>query len=281
MPRTPTHRRRVRTDHANHTSRSSRLDLHGRLRGHRLGGHRPQRREHERAWPPGDRGAWRDRQSGRGRAGGRDQRPRTDERQGLKLHCRRRHPRIPRLRHRGQDQGRGHADSGAARPHRQATCAGGRRHPRLLPRRRTRIGTCLRLAHRRPRGGDTARLPRGEARHLPWPQRHRARHPSRRSRRRHDCHADREDAAPHGGKSDGLRRSARADPSQSPLGGAQSRAAKAPVEGRAVVEEADAETAGPRHARQADARQDGSEGTRGALPASSISSSATATTRRA
>ena len=55
-------------------------------------------------------------------------------------------------------------------------------------------------------------------------------------------------------------------PPQSPLGGAQSGAAKAPLQGRAVVEEADAQAAGARAARQADARQDRGEGARGALP---------------
>ena len=57
-------------------------------------------------------------------------------------------------------------------PHRPAPRAGGRRHPRLLPRRRTRAGLGLRLAHRRSRGGHQARFPRGEARHLPGTERH-------------------------------------------------------------------------------------------------------------
>ena len=55
------------------------------------------------------------------------------------------------------------------------------------------------------------------------------------------------------------------DPPHAALGRAQSRAAEAPLQGRAVVEAADAEAAGALHARQADARQDGREGARGAL----------------
>ena len=73
-----------------------------RFRGHRLGGHRPQGREHELARPPPDRGARRDRQGGRG--GVRERRgqgPRHHERQGPELHRRRRHPRVRELRHRG------------------------------------------------------------------------------------------------------------------------------------------------------------------------------------
>ena len=89
--------------------------------------------------------------------------------------------------------------------------------------------------------------------------------PSRRADGRHDRHAHRPHAASQRGQSHRPGRSAGADPPHSPLGRAQGGAAKAPLEGRAVVEEADAEAAGALHAGQADARQDRREGARGAL----------------
>ena len=55
--------------------------------------------------------------------------------------------------------------------------------------------------------------------------------------------------------------------SQSPLGGAESGAAEAPLQRHSLVEADDAEAAGALVARQADARQDGREGARGPLPA--------------
>ena len=122
--------------------------------------------------------------------------PRADERQGAKLHRRRRHQGVRELRHRGQDHRGGEADARALQPHRPAAGARGRRHPRLLPRRRARARACLRLAHRRSRGGDAARLSRGEARHLPRAERHGALDPGRRPDGRHDRHADRAHAAP-------------------------------------------------------------------------------------
>ena len=252
--------------HGDDTSRFAGLALHRRLRGHRLGDHRSQGREHELARPRPDRGAWRDRQGGRGHGHARrGQGPRADERQGVELHRRRRYQGVRELRHRGQDRRGGEADARADQPHRPALRARGRRHSRLLPRRRARVGPGLRLAHRRSRGGHPARLSRGEARHLPGSERHGALDPGRRSDGRHDGDADRAHAAPDGGQGHRPGRSTRADPPHAALGRAQGGAAEAPLQGRAVVEAADAEAAGAFHARQADARQDRGEGARGAL----------------
>ena len=196
----------------------------------------------------------------------RDQGPRADERQADRLPGRRRHPRIRQLCHRAADQGGGEAVSRIVRPHREAADPGGRRHSRLLPRRRARACACLPLSHRRPRGRHAPRLPRGEARHLPGPQRHGALDPACRPDGRHDRHAHGAHAAPDRGEGHGPHRSGRLHPSQSPLGGAESGAAEAPLEGRAVVEAGHAEAAGARAACQADALQDRGQGARGPLP---------------
>ncbi len=227
---------------------------------------RPPGREHELARPPPAGGARRDRQGDRGGRGKRrGEGPRADERQGAQLHRRRRYPRVRELRHRAQDRRRGEADAGAVQPHRPAAGDRGRRHSRLLPRRRARACARLRLAHRRPRGGDPARLPRSQARHLPGTERHGPVDPGGGPHGRHDRHAHRPHAASRRGQSHRPGRPAGAHPPQSPLGRAQGGAAEAPLEGRAVVEEADAQAAGALHARQADARQDRREGARGAL----------------
>ena len=63
-------------------------------------------------------------------------------------------------------------------------------HPRLLPRRRARAGARLPLPHRHPRRRHQARLPRGQARHLPRLQRHGALDPAGRRARRHAGDAD-------------------------------------------------------------------------------------------
>ena len=73
--------------------------------------------------------------------------------------------------------------------------------------------------------------------------------------RRHAADADRPHAAPVGRRGMGLVDELVADRAQSPLGGAQGGAAEAQVEGRAVVEAADAEVAVRGHAGEADARR--------------------------
>ena len=186
-----------RAEHGDDTPQSARLALYHRFRGHRLGDHRPQGREHELARPPPDRGARRHRQSGRGCVRERrGQGPRHHERQGAELHRRRRHPRVRELRHRGP-----RSRTWSGRRSSCSTASSGSRSPSSP--RSTAIASAAasnlalacdwRIADREE--GDAARLPRGQARHLPGAERHGALDRARRADGCHDRHADRPHAA--------------------------------------------------------------------------------------
>ncbi len=97
---------------------------------------------------------------------------------------------------------------GAVRSHRAAAGSGRLRHQRLLPRRRPRAGACLPLPHRHARQRHQARLPRGQARHLPRLQRHGALDPPGGGPGRHAGDVDGQDAVRFRRTRHGPRRSA-------------------------------------------------------------------------
>ncbi len=128
------------------------------------------------------------RRLGRGRrAPPHDVRPRHPLRQGEGLYRRRRHQRVRRLR-----DGSPRCSTASAWYSPCSTASSGCqipvvcRHPRRLRRRRLGARARLPLPHRHPRcRRRKARLPRGQARHLPGLQRHRTLDPPSRPRGRH------------------------------------------------------------------------------------------------